>query len=93
MKDHPSQWIASGLTCHDVCEGASEYLDDRLPLMRKVRMGLHLASCDGCRTYVRQFALITETIRALPKAYPSPINRLKLRQAFSARLCQSASAS
>lgn len=84
MKDHPSQWIHSGLTCRDVTDRSSEYLDDRLPMLTKVRVGLHLASCAHCRTYVKQLLLVRDTLASLPKPYPSPIQRLRLRQHFSA---------
>jgi predicted anti-sigma-YlaC factor YlaD len=84
MKDHPSQWIHSGLTCRDVTDRASEYLDDRLPIMTKVRVGLHLAACADCRTYMKQIAFVCETATFLPKQYPSPIHRLQLRRQFSA---------
>ena len=85
MKDHPSQWIHSGLTCRDVAERASEYLDDRLPLLTKVRIGLHLMSCAHCRAYVKQINLVSSALRSLPKLYPSPLNRLRLSQWFAAR--------
>ena len=84
MKDHPSQWIHSGLTCRDVTDRASEYLDDRLSILIKVRVGLHLVSCAHCRTYVKQIDLISSALRSLPKLYPSPVNRLCLRQQFAA---------
>lgn len=84
MKDHPSQWISSGLTCQDVTERTSELLDEHLPVLRKVRVSLHLASCANCRTYVRQIALLTESLRLLPASLPSPINRLRLRRHFLA---------
>ena len=85
MNDHPSQWIPSGLTCRDVTDRASEYLDDRLPILTKVRVGLHLASCAHCRAYVKQIDLVSSALRSLPKLYPSPLNRLRLRQRFAAR--------
>ena len=85
MKDHPSQWIQSGLTCRDVMDCSSEYLDDRLPMLTKVRIGLHLASCFHCRTYMKQMALLYETAARLPKPYPSPIQCLRLRQHFAAQ--------
>jgi predicted anti-sigma-YlaC factor YlaD len=87
MKDHPSQWIRSGLTCCDVSDRASEYLDDRLPILTKVRVGLHLASCAHCRAYVKQIDLVSSAlrIRSVPKLYPSPVNRLRLRERFAAR--------
>jgi predicted anti-sigma-YlaC factor YlaD len=84
MKDHPSQWIHSGLTCRNLTNQASEYLDDRLPILTKVRFGLHLASCAHCRTYVKQIDLVSSALRNLPKLYPSPVNRLCLRQQFVA---------
>ncbi len=83
MKDHPSQWIQSGLTCRDVTDRTSEYLDNRLPILTNVRVGLHLASCSHCRTYVQQLALVRETMASLPKLLPSPIHRLRLRRHFS----------
>lgn len=87
MKDHPSQWIRSGLTCCDVSDRASEYLDDRLPILTKVRVGLHLASCAHCRAYVKQIDIVSSAlrIRSVPKLYPSPVNRLRLRERFAAR--------
>lgn len=85
MKDHPSQWIHSGLTCPDVVDRSSEYLDDHLPILTRIRIGLHLASCFHCRTYMKQMALLCETVARLPKQYTSPIQRLRLRHHFVAQ--------
>ncbi|MGH7147425.1 MAG: anti-sigma factor family protein [Nitrospiraceae bacterium] len=85
MKDHPSQGIHNGLTCRDVTDRASNYLDDLIPILTKVRVGLHLASCAHCRAYVKQIDLVSSTLRSLPKLYPPPINRFHLRQQFAAR--------
>lgn len=84
MKDHPSQWIQSGLSCRDVTERVSEYMDDRLPILTKVRVSLHLASCANCRAYRSQMVLICATAALLPKRSPSPIQRLQLRRQFAA---------
>jgi predicted anti-sigma-YlaC factor YlaD len=84
MKDHPPQWIQSGLTCRDLTDRASEYLDNRLPILTKVLVGLHLASCAHCRTYVKQIDLVSSALRSLPKLHPSPVNRPRLRQQFAA---------
>lgn len=83
MNDHPSQWMQSGLTCRNVSGFASEYLDDRLQMLTKIRVGLHLASCADCRTYVKQMALLCEAAASFPKPYPSPVTRLRLRQHFA----------
>lgn len=89
MKDHPSQWIRSGLTCRDLTGLVSKYLDDRLQILTKIRIGLHLASCADCRTYVSHIMLVRDTLTCLPRSAPSPINRLRLHRQFSARYGQS----
>lgn len=85
MKDHPSQWTSNGLTCRDVTDRASEYLDDRLLSLTNVLVDLHLASCGHCRVYMKQIDLISSALRGLPTLYPSPMNRLRLRQQFATR--------
>ena len=86
MKDHPSQWIDSGLTCRQVTAQTTLYLEGQSPLFTTIRIGLHLASCADCRTYMKQMALVTEAVAALPKYYPSPVNRLCLRQQYAAHM-------
>ncbi|MBA5867750.1 MAG: hypothetical protein GDA67_13745 [Nitrospira sp. CR1.3] len=83
MKDHPSQWIASGLTCREVAGLTSEYLDDAPSLPIKFRVGLHLASCAHCRAYVNQIILIRDTVARSRRPVPSPFNRLRLRRHFA----------
>jgi len=85
MKDHPSQWITSRLTCRDVTNRASVYLDDHLPIPNNVLVGLHLASCVHCRAYMKQIDLVSSALRSLPKLYPSPLNRFRLSERFVAQ--------
>ena len=85
MKEHPSQWIQSGLTCRDVTDRVSKYLDGCIPILTKVRVDLHLASCTHCRAYVQQIDLVSSALKSLPKLYPSPTNRVRLCQRFAAR--------
>jgi hypothetical protein len=91
MKDHPSQGIHSGLTCRDVAELGSHYLDDRLPVFTKIWVDLHLVSCAHCRSYVMQIGLVSSVLRGLPTLDPHPINRLPLRRQFFAHHGQSVS--
>jgi predicted anti-sigma-YlaC factor YlaD len=81
MKDHASE----GLTCWDLTDRASDYLDDHFPILAKVQVGLHLASCAHCRAYVKQIDLVSSALRSLPKLYPSIVDRLNLCQQFAAR--------
>jgi predicted anti-sigma-YlaC factor YlaD len=84
MKDDTSQWTRSGLSCRDVTDRASDYLDGCLPILTKVHVGLHLSSCAHCRVYVKQIDLISSALRSLPTLPPSTVNRLRLRQRFAA---------
>jgi hypothetical protein len=83
MEDHPSEWIHCGLTCRDVAERATDYLEDQLPVFTKIRVALHVAFCADCRSYVMQIGLVSSALRSLPKLYPSPLNRLRLSQQFA----------
>jgi anti-sigma factor RsiW len=48
------------LTCHDVIELLSSYIEDALSDGDRRRVDEHLALCDGCATYLEQ---MRETIR------------------------------
>ncbi|NOT24307.1 MAG: zf-HC2 domain-containing protein [Nitrospiraceae bacterium] len=85
MTDCSSQCAHSGLTCRDLTERVSEYLDDNISILTKVRIGLHLASCTHCRTYVQQIDLVSSALSCLPNLYPPPMNRLRLQQQFATR--------
>lgn len=86
MKSHLSEWAHSGFTCREVTDCATEYLDDKISILTKVRIGQHLVSCIHCRAYVQQIDLVSTALGNLPKLYPSPTNHLRLKQQFAARL-------
>ena len=48
------------LTCHEVVEIITDYLEDALPAGDRRRVEEHLAICDGCTAYLEQ---MRETIR------------------------------
>ncbi len=49
-----------GLTCKELVEIVTDYLEDALPASERMRFEAHLAECDGCETYFEQ---MRETIR------------------------------
>jgi anti-sigma factor RsiW len=49
-----------GLTCHEVIDILTEYLEDALPAEERRRVEEHLAGCDGCTAYLET---MRETIR------------------------------
>ena len=48
------------LTCHEVIDLLSNYIEEALSSNERRRVDEHLALCDGCATYLEQ---IRETIR------------------------------
>ena len=48
------------LTCHEVVDIITEYLEDTLSPTERRRVEDHLAVCDGCTAYLEQ---MRETIR------------------------------
>lgn len=54
------------LTCHEVSDRASRYLDAALPMRERLGMRLHLMMCRHCRRYVDQMAATMALLRQLP---------------------------
>ena len=77
--------IVSEVTCQEVVQWASAYLDEHAGDDRKRQIVLHLAICAGCETYVKQIVTIRDTVGSLPKAADQPLDMHRLKQAFLAR--------
>ena len=74
--------IGGELTCKEVVEIVSDYLEDALSSEDRARFDEHLAVCDGCTYYVEQ---MRETIRLsgmLTEDQVPVAQRERLRQAF-----------
>jgi predicted anti-sigma-YlaC factor YlaD len=50
----------SPLTCEELVDLVTDYLEEKLPLAEHERFEAHLGTCPGCRTYLDQ---IRTTIR------------------------------
>ncbi|RMH07011.1 MAG: anti-sigma factor [Nitrospirae bacterium] len=57
------------LTCKDLTELVTDYLEGNLSPWQRVRFQIHLGLCFGCRAYLRQ---MRQTIRTLGKLPPEP---------------------
>jgi anti-sigma factor RsiW len=56
------------LTCRELVELVTDYLDDALPVAERMRFESHLAGCAGCDRYVEQIrttVALTRATRAL----------------------------
>jgi predicted anti-sigma-YlaC factor YlaD len=77
MHDHASLWIQGEVTCREIAESTSEYLDDRLAVVRRICVAQHLSSCGECRTYVEQIATVRDAATVLLGQPPFPDDRLR----------------
>jgi anti-sigma factor RsiW len=60
---------ARTITCQELTEVLTEYLEGVMPVEDRVRFEAHLAICDGCVTYVTQMRQTIEAARALQPAH------------------------
>jgi anti-sigma factor (TIGR02949 family) len=72
------------LTCAEVVEVITDYLDGRMPARDRERFEEHLAFCDGCSAYLEQMRLtIAVTGRLRVEDVPEPLEE-RLLAAFRA---------
>jgi anti-sigma factor RsiW len=72
------------LACRELVELVTEYLDGALELAARARVDAHLATCDGCTTYIDQVrAVMAATHRISPEPVP-PALMQRLLEAFRA---------
>ncbi len=58
------------LTCRQITELVTEYVEGKMPLGRRIRFQMHLGMCRHCRRYLSQ---MRTTIRALGFLDPTSI--------------------
>ncbi len=85
MAHDSSERTAPDITCREVVGWTSAYLDEHVGDPIKVRLALHLSTCVGCGTYVKQIASIRNLLGLLPGAAEEPARRDRVRRIFSAR--------
>jgi anti-sigma factor RsiW len=74
--------VEASLTCREVVELLSDYLDGELPEAERVRVDEHLAGCDGCTMVLDE---LRETLRLagmLTAEHLSETQRTTLVEAF-----------
>jgi anti-sigma factor RsiW len=50
------------MPCQELVELVTDYLEDRLPAVDRIRFEAHIADCEYCATYLEQ---LRQTIRTL----------------------------
>jgi predicted anti-sigma-YlaC factor YlaD len=75
---------AGEITCREVAEWTSAYLEAHAGEDRNARIALHLAVCAGCEAYVKHIASVRNLVGLLPKEPEGPVDPDGLRQAIVA---------
>jgi predicted anti-sigma-YlaC factor YlaD len=77
--------IDDALTCQEVVELVTEYLENALlPEMRK-RLEEHVVECPGCTTYIEQVRLTIGMLRQLAEEPVFPATKQELLRRFRNR--------
>ena len=64
------QRITILLTCREVTEHATDYMEGALPARRRLAVRLHLALCRMCRAYLTQLQRTAALLRGRPLPPP-----------------------
>ena len=70
------------LTCAEVVELVTDYLEGRLPESERRRFDEHLTECDGCRAYVEQMRTTIAVSGRLTPPEPTAELEERLLEAF-----------
>ena len=70
------------LTCKELTELITDYLEERLPQAERVRLEQHLSVCPGCVTYLDQMRATIKVLGARPRVEIPPAIESDLLQAF-----------
>jgi len=71
-----------GLTCRELVELVTDYLEDALPSAERARFESHLGACEDCATYVRQMRETLVVLGQLPGETVSARAEAQLRATF-----------
>ncbi|MEO8601069.1 MAG: zf-HC2 domain-containing protein [bacterium] len=55
------------LTCQQLTELVTEYLEGRMSLWRRLQVQMHLGMCRHCRAYLHQMKTTVRTLGRLPQ--------------------------
>ena len=70
------------LTCQELVELVTDYLEEKLPVAERERFEAHIATCQGCRHYLAQMRQTIDLAGKLTEEAIAPQTQEKLLQAF-----------
>lgn len=74
--------VPTELTCQELVELVTDYLEDRMPPDERMRFELHLCTCTGCRVYLDQIRAVVRASGRLAEEDLPPVVRDDLLEAF-----------
>ncbi|MBK8172864.1 MAG: zf-HC2 domain-containing protein [Sandaracinaceae bacterium] len=71
------------LTCQQLTELVTEYLEGRMSFWRRTQFQMHLGMCKHCRAYIRQMKTTVATLGQLPQEPVPPDLKDELLKRFA----------
>lgn len=72
----------AGLSCREVVELVTDYLEDALPAGERARFEAHIAACEHCTAYLDQLRVTIGVVGTLEPEALSPDMERELLEAF-----------
>lgn len=71
------------LSCQEMVELVTAYLDDVLDPSTRARFETHLQGCDGCATYLEELRVTVNMLGTIADEHLDPVFRDRLMVAFA----------
>jgi predicted anti-sigma-YlaC factor YlaD len=75
--------VDDDLPCQELVELVTDYLEDRLTALERLRFDTHLRQCSGCRIYLEQMRQTLRALGRLPAESIEPEAKERLLNVFS----------
>ena len=82
LNGHVITYLGGKLSCREVTEAVTDYLEGSMDLFTWVRFQVHLGWCLGCRIYLGQMKQTIRTLGRLPNEPVPPAIREELLRRF-----------
>lgn len=74
--------MAGNMSCQELTELITEYLEGSMPFLQRLRFQIHLGFCRGCRNYLNQMKLTIKTLGNMPSEPMPPAVREEMLRRF-----------
>ncbi len=82
LKEQVMSYMVGNLSCQDVAEIITEYLEGEMSVPKRIRFHMHVGLCKDCRNYLQQMKYTVQTLGKIPAEPISPETREALLERF-----------